>query len=65
MSIKVEFTQEEMSALVQLIDAGQKSIGIGASRAVVVLLDKLEAAAQQGGTPQSVQPVAELDDEAA
>jgi len=65
MSIKVEFTQEEMSALVQLIDAGLKSIGIGAAKASVVLMDKLESAAKQGGAPQAVKPVAELDDEAA
>tara|TARA_R100000231_G_scaffold69056_1_gene55033 strand:- start:45 stop:260 length:216 start_codon:yes stop_codon:yes gene_type:complete len=49
----LEFSDDELSALVQLIDIAIKSQGLGVAEAAVVLVNKIKAAA---GPPQEVDP---------
>lgn len=44
--IKIEFTQEELNALIALMDSGVKSIGLAAATNAAVLLQKIQTAAQ-------------------
>ena len=46
----LEFSDDELSALVQLIDIAIKSQGLGVAEAAVVLVNKIKAAA---GPPQT------------
>ena len=41
----IEFSDDELSALVQLIDIAIKSQGLGVAEAAVVLVNKIKAAA--------------------
>lgn len=43
--IKVEFTDQELQALVGLLDAGVRASGLRGVKEAAVLLDKLERAA--------------------
>lgn len=42
--IKIELTQDELTALAGLLDAGVKATGLSSARPAAVLLGKLEAA---------------------
>lgn len=46
MTIKIEFSQDELNALVALMDAGVKAVGLASVNNAAVLLQKLQAAAQ-------------------
>ena len=43
-NIEIEFTEEELQALAQLIDIAVKSQGMGVAEAAVVLVSKITAA---------------------
>mgnify|MGYP003138499354 FL=1 len=55
----IDFTDEELSALVQLIDIAIKSQGLGVAEAAVVLVKKIKAAA---GPPPVVDNTPEFAD---
>lgn len=61
--IKIELTQEELSALVGLLDAGVKTVGLRAAKEAAVLVDKLEAAAQAAQAESNVVQMPEKADE--
>lgn len=44
--IKIDFTQEELNALIGLMDAGVKTLGLAAATNAAVLLQKIQSAAQ-------------------
>ena len=44
--IKIELSEQELQALVGLLDAGLKTIGLRGAKEAAALVDKLEAAAQ-------------------
>lgn len=44
-NIEIEFTEEELQALAQLIDIAVKSQGMGVAEAAVVLVNKIRSAA--------------------
>jgi ABC-type siderophore export system fused ATPase/permease subunit len=44
--ITLTLTEQELQALVAIIDAGQKALGLQASRACAILQDKIDAAAK-------------------
>ena len=55
----LEFSDDELSALVQLIDIAIKSQGLGVAEAAVVLVNKIKAAA---GPPPVVDNTPEFAD---
>ena len=42
--INISLTEQELQALMMILDAGQKALGLQASRACVVLQDRIDAA---------------------
>jgi hypothetical protein len=44
-NIEIDFTEEELQALAQLIDIAVKSQGMGVAEAAVVLINKIRSAA--------------------
>jgi hypothetical protein len=45
--MKIEFTKEEATALIQLIDVAVKQLGLGAAKAAVILSEKIENSAKE------------------
>lgn len=50
--IKIELTQDELNALVGLLDAGVKSVGLSAVKTAASLLLKLEVAVAEENKKQ-------------
>lgn len=44
--IDIKFTQEELNALIGLMDAGVKTLGLASATNAAVLLQKIQSAAQ-------------------
>ena len=65
-NIEIEFTEEELQALAQLIDIAVKSQGLGVAEAAVVLVNKIRSAAtpdqQVDENPQFSQEIKPLED---
>ena len=63
--IAVKFSQEEVQAVVQLLDLAVKGGGLNVAEAAVVLAKKFQEAAKDQGFGQTPTPVPEIIDEAA
>lgn len=63
--IKVELTEQELQALVGLLDAGVKTVGLRAAKEAAILVDKLESAAQAAQSETNVIPMKEDEEDAA
>ena len=50
-SISVSFTQDELNALGQLLDAATKATGLSGARLALPILAKLEAAVAEANAP--------------
>jgi hypothetical protein len=65
-NIELEFTEEELQALAQLIDIAVKSQGMGVAEAAVVLVNKIRSAVtpeqQVDSNPEFAQEVKPLED---
>jgi hypothetical protein len=53
--IKIELTQEELTAMAGLLDLGVKSAGLSAVKTAASLLEKLEAAVAEANAPKPEQ----------
>ncbi len=53
--IKIELTQDELTAMAGLMDAGIKSLGLSAVKTAASLLEKLEAAVAEANAPKPEQ----------
>ena len=49
--VSVNFTQEELNALGQLLDVAVKATGIGGAKPALAILEKLEAAVAKANEP--------------
>ena len=65
-NIELEFTEEELQALAQLIDIAVKSQGMGVAEAAVVLVNKIRSAMtpdqQVDSNPEFAQEIKPLED---
>ena len=65
-NIEIEFSQEELAALGQLIDIAVKSQGLGVAEAAVVLVNKIRAAAgpeqEVDSNPEFAREIKPLED---
>ena len=51
-TVHVEFTQDDLTAISALLDAGVKAIGLASVKQAAGLLEKLEAAVVAANNPQ-------------
>jgi hypothetical protein len=65
-NIEIEFTEEELQALAQLIDIAVKSQGMGVAEAAVVLVNKIRASVTPeqsvDSNPEFAQEIKPLED---